>query len=276
MAIISISRAYCSNGKLIAEKVAERLGYECISSEIILEASDILNVTDVKLAKAIHDGPSFLERITHGKEKYVAYVRAALLDHIKRDNVVYHGLAGHFFLQDISHAVKIRIVTDFDSRISEQMARENIAEAQARKRLHNDDAERRKWSRYIYGIDTSEPELYDFVLNLNQMSVDDCINMICHSSSFSSFEKTPESEKKLNDMAMAATAEAMLIDKYYDASVIADDGHLNVVFSKRVSNKNMVVADIERLLSTMKGVENINVIVEEEVTSSSLMYMANR
>jgi len=276
MAIISISRAYCSKGKLIAEKVAERLRYECISSEIILEASDTFNVTEVRLSEAMYKGPSFLEKITKSKETYIACIRAALLNYMKKDNIVYHGVAGHFFLQGISHAIKIRIISDLDSRISEQMAREKTTESQARKTLANYDNERRKWSRSIYNIDTTDPTLYDLILNINHISIDDCINMICHTASFPSFQTTTGSKKTLDDMTMAATAKALIINKYYDALVSAENGNLNIVFPKRVSNKNMIVSDIEKLLKDMADIKNLNIKIEEEITPGSLMYMANR
>jgi len=39
MPIITISRGSYSKGKAFAEKAAQSLGYECISRDIILEAS---------------------------------------------------------------------------------------------------------------------------------------------------------------------------------------------------------------------------------------------
>lgn len=276
MAIISISRAYCSKGKLIAEKVAEQLGYECISSEIILKASDTFNVTEIKLADAMYKGPTFLERITKSKEIYIAYIRAALLNYMKKDNIVYHGVAGHFFLQGISHAIKIRIISDFGSRVSEQMAREKTTEAQARKTLADYDNERRKWSKSIYNIDTTDPTLYDLILNINHISVDDCISMISQTLSFPSFQTNTESKRKLDDMSMAATAKALIINKYYDALVSADNGNLNIVFPKRISNKSIIISDIEKLLKDMADIKHLYIKIEEEITPGSLMYMANR
>ena len=81
MSIVTISRGSFSHGKEVAEELAKRLGYKCISREIILEASKHFNIPEAKLARAIHDAPSILERITYGKERYVAYVREALLHH---------------------------------------------------------------------------------------------------------------------------------------------------------------------------------------------------
>ena len=44
MAIITISRGSYSKGKEVAERVAQTLGYDCISREILLEASEHFNV----------------------------------------------------------------------------------------------------------------------------------------------------------------------------------------------------------------------------------------
>jgi len=92
MAIITVSRGSYSKGKEVAEKVAERLGYECVSREILLEASEHFNIPEIKLVRALHDAPSVFERFTYGKEKYLAFLEAALLNHLRRDNIVYHGL----------------------------------------------------------------------------------------------------------------------------------------------------------------------------------------
>ena len=121
MSIITISRGSYSRGKEVAEKVAAKLGYECISRDILLEASEQFNIPEIKLVRAIHDAPSILERFTYGKERYVAYLKAALMKHVQKDNVVYHGLAGHYLLQDVPHVLKVRIVADLEDRIAEEM-----------------------------------------------------------------------------------------------------------------------------------------------------------
>ena len=126
MSIITISRGSYSRGKEVAEKLAQALGYECISREILLEASEKFNIPEIKLVRAIHDAPSILERITYGKERYVAYLRAALLKHVQKDHVVYHGLAGHFFLQGIPHVLKVRIIADLEDRVQEEAARKHL------------------------------------------------------------------------------------------------------------------------------------------------------
>lgn len=274
MAIISISRPYCSRGRQIAEKVAERLGYDCISREVLIEASGQFNIPEVQLAKAISEGPSFFERLTHGREKYIACVKAALLNHVKKNNVVYHGLAGHFFLQGISHALKVRTIADFESRVKEEMVRENVTENVAMKLLQADDESCRKWALHIYGIDQNDPDLYDMILNLRQISIDDCVDIIQRAAMSESFATTDESKKRLYNMALAANIKAVISEKYADAIVSADEGRVDVLIPKTVSNKNLVISEISSRLVEIEEVKEINVMVNEEITARSLMYMS--
>jgi hypothetical protein len=64
MSIVTISRGTYTRGKEIAEKLAAKLGYECLSREILLEASEQFNIPEIKLVRAIHNAPSILERFT--------------------------------------------------------------------------------------------------------------------------------------------------------------------------------------------------------------------
>ncbi|MEW6747822.1 MAG: cytidylate kinase-like family protein [Planctomycetota bacterium] len=199
MALITISRGSCSGGKEIAEKVAERLGYTCVAREILLEASAEFNVPEVKLVRAIHDAPTILTRLGSTKERYVQYIRTAFIKYMLRDNVVYHGLAGHFFLQGISHALKVRIVSDLMDRVQLEMERQKISREEPLALLRKDDEERRKWSRFLYGIDTEESHLYDLVINTKGLSTDTIVSLICHTVQRDQFRTTPESRKMLEE-----------------------------------------------------------------------------
>ncbi len=201
MAIITISRGSYSRGKEVAEKLAKALGYECISRDILLEASEEFNIPEIKLVRALHDAPSVLERFHHGKERYVNYLMSALLEHVKKDNIVYHGLAGHYFLRDIPHVLKVRISADIDDRVREEMRRENISAEKARYVLIKDDEERRKWGIQLYGMDTWDSRLYDIVLNIRTLTVDDAVEILCNTVRKPAYRTTPESKKRLNDLS---------------------------------------------------------------------------
>jgi cytidylate kinase len=207
MAIVTISRGSYYRGKEVAEKLAQKLGYQCISREILLEASEEYNIPEIKLIRAIEDAPSILERFTRQKEKYIAFIRAALLKHVQKDNVVYHGLFGHFFLQDIPHVLKVRIVGNLEARVADEVKREGISGDKAREIILRDDDERRKWALYLYGADFWDATLYDLVIHLKTITVDDAVSLICHVLELPGFQTTPQSQEAIDSLVEAARME---------------------------------------------------------------------
>lgn len=228
MSVITISRGCHSRGREIAQEVAGRLGYACVSREILLDASEIFNASELKLENAIHDAPSLLDRFTNGKERYVAYVRAALLKFLKEDNVVYHGLAGHFFVRDIAHCLKVRVLADMKDRVALEMGRGGVSEKAAVQRLQQDDEERRKWGKWLYGIDTSDPGLYDLVLHLGRLGTGDAAEIVCRAARLHCFGTTAESKKAMEDLAVAAGVQAALVEDYPGIDVIAASGKITI------------------------------------------------
>ncbi len=259
MAIITISRGSYSKGKEIAEKVARRLGYECIARETLLEASEQFNIPEIKLVRAIHDAPSILDRFSYGGAKYVSYIQAALLRHVQKDNVVYHGLAGHFLLEGISHVLKIRIISDLEDRVRLEMEREKISRKEALSIIKKDDEQRRKWGRHLYGIDTANPGLYDVLLHIKRLAVNDAVDIICHSIGLKRFQTTPESQKALDDRLLACEVRVALIDLKSDIEVSASDGIVLVKTRAHISQQELLVHEMRRIGEAVQGVKEIRV-----------------
>lgn len=259
MSVITISRGSYSRGKEVAERVAKELGYECISREIILEASEQFNTPETKLVRAIHDAPSGLKRFTHGKEKFVAYLHAALLKHVQKDNIVYHGLAGQFFLQDIPHVFKVRVISDLEDRIQKEMKRENITAEKARYILKKDDDERRKWGLYLYNKDPWDSSLYDLVTHIKTKTVDDAVSLILHALSFECFKTTPESQRIVDNLALAAQGKAALVDKYPLAKISAKDGKVLIKIEEHVIHEKKVTDEIRDIAGKIDGIKGVNI-----------------
>jgi len=259
MSIITISRGSFSHGREVAEKLAEKLGYECISREVILEASEQFNIPQLQLLRAVRDAPSILDRYRFGKERYVAYVRAALLRHVQRGNVVYHGFAGHFFLQQIPFALNVRVLAGREDRIQEVIRREKVSADEARRTLERIDEERCKWSQHLYGIDTRDPSLYDMVLNLQSLSVDDAVKLIVRNVELPAFQSTPETEKILDNHVLAAQVEAALIAEFPQAKVSAKDGNVFVAVHGSMSQQRGLTDKARDLASFVEGTKQVNV-----------------
>jgi cytidylate kinase len=259
MAVITISRGSYSYGKAIAEQVAQRLGYECIAREVLIEASGEFNIEEVKLIRAIHDAPSVLERFGQRKERYIAYIQAALLKHLQKGNVVYHGLAGHFFVKGVSHVLKVRIIADLEERVRLEMKRNNIPQEEALRILKSDDEQRRSWSRHLYGIDTWDPSLYDLVLHMGKIRVNDAVEIICDTVDLEHFQTTSESQKAMDDLVLAAEVKSRLVDFFPNATVTAREGVTFVRVPTSGMNEIEVVKEIKDIAGKVEGVTEVKV-----------------
>jgi len=234
MAVITISRGSFSHGQEIAEKVAEMLGYECVSREILVEAAQLFNVSEKKLIRSIDDAPNILERVVHGKERYLEYIRAALLEYARKGNVVYHGHAGHLLLTEIPQVLKIRIIADKDDRIKLLQKRENVTKEAAAEVIENEDKNRTHWTRYLYKMDIHDAKLYDIVINIGNLTIEDACDIICVAARSNSYRTTDESKQVVEDLAISSRLRAALLP-LCDAEVFVKNGdvHVKVAAQKR-------------------------------------------
>jgi cytidylate kinase len=255
MSIITISRGSYTRGKEVAEKLAQTLGYQCLSRDILLEASERYNIPEIKLVRAIHDAPSILERFTFSKGPYVAYIRAALLRQVQKDNMVYHGLAGHFLLKKIPYVLKVRIIADLEDRVQEEMKREKISAGEARRILRKDDEERRRWSKHVYGIDTWDPSLYDLVIKIKCITVDGAVDIIKSALKDPCFQTTPEGQKLVDEMSLAARIEAALIEDIPSVQVKAKDVEVFIYLKRDLCEDKELMSRVKRLARTVAGVD---------------------
>jgi cytidylate kinase len=261
LGIITISRGSYSRGMKIAEKLSEKLGYECVSREILLKASEDFNIPEVVLTQAIQNAPSFLDHLKHGKKKYIAFIRKTFLEYLQRDNIVYHGMAGHFFTTGLSNVFKVRITADLDYRIKVVMKRENVSQEEAKKLLEDLDEARRKWSLYLYGIDTKTPYLYDVVLHVDCLQVEGAVDLLYNISKRSCFQTTEESKSRLKDMLIAANVYSVLVNKFPDANVKCKDGVVFVSVESSLSAERKLSKNLTKLIIDLEGVKEVKTYV---------------
>ncbi|MBI3329886.1 MAG: cytidylate kinase-like family protein, partial [Nitrospinae bacterium] len=126
MPIITISRGSLSGGRSLAERVAQRLGYRCISSDALIEAATKYGVPEPKLSQVFEKMPGFWERLTKSRRLYLLFLQAAMCELAQQGNLVYHGQAGQQLLKGISYVIKVRLIAPQEYRIKAAMEREGL------------------------------------------------------------------------------------------------------------------------------------------------------
>ncbi len=258
MGIIAITRGYYSSGNEIAERVAQQLEYSCISREIILEASKEFNIPELSLIHAFEDPPSILDRLTGGKKKYIAHTRTTLLKHLLKDNVVYHGFGGHFFVEGVSHLLKVLITAKLEYRIPIVMKRDNVSRKEASRSLQKIDDQRRKWGQKLYGIEPWDPSLYDLVLRIDKVTVGDAVDTICHIARLKQFQTSPESKREMEDLALTIKIRNFLMDVKPKVDVYIKRKLVYLVTEAQLSEESEMVnkmGEIMKMLPDLKGIK---------------------
>lgn len=233
MSIIAISRGTFSGGEALAKRVAERLGYQCLSREMNLAAAArAYGVPTEDLAAAMEKRPSFWHRMVGERIAHLAFVRATLCERAQADNLVYHGLVGHLLLPGISHVIRVRVIANMDTRIKAAMQQQELEHAEAHAYIDKVDRERRQWVRFLFDVDWDDSRLYDLVLNLSRMSLGAASETVARLTECDDFKPTAESLKAMRDLTLGSRVwAAMAMDprtRDIQLGVVADDGVVTV------------------------------------------------
>ena len=258
MAIITISRGTYSGGRTLAECLAERLGYRCVSREVVLDAAKAFGIPAQKLTEAMEKPPSFWQQLTGERADYLYYVRAALCERALEGNLVYHGHAGHLLLSGVSHVIKVRVIADMEYRIKAAMRDQKLDRHGAIAYIKKVDRERVRWTRFLYGVEWTDPTLYDLVLNLAQISIRTACDILSFMAELPEFKPTPESLRAMDDLILSGRVRAALSQdprtKASDLTVIVKD---RVAMISGTTGSAAVVDAIPIVAGQVEGIKDV-------------------
>jgi cytidylate kinase len=259
MAIISISRGTFSGGKTLAESVAKRLGSPCLGrEEVLLEAGKEYGISEKELTQAVDQPPPFWQQVPGRRLAYLMCLTATLLKHAQTASLVYHGHAGHLLLSGISHVLRVRVIADMEYRIKAAMERMNLKRDEAIVYIDRVDKERVKWTRFLYGIEWTDPSHYDAVLNLERMSIEGASLAIASMAQLDDFKVTPQSQKAFDDLKVTSGVWAAVVKDERTRSawvqVVANNGGVTITGK---ANAAKVVDAIPVVAGQVPGVKEV-------------------
>ena len=260
MSVVSIFSASHCHGSEVAHRVMGKLGYDILSCEQLLsEASKRFGVSEDKLKQAMHGPVSVFNKVTHEKERNLAYIRAALADLIQRDNLVYHGFAGHLLPADLPHVLRVCLVAKLDYRIALAAEAGRRSAKEAKKLVSKEDEERKNWTLYLSGLSPWAKELYDVLLPMDSTTVDAAVEMIAEHTGKPPVKTTTASQKSMKDFLLTANVQLALAQKGREADldISSDDGNVTVTINRYVIRLQRFQDELSNLVRSVPGVENI-------------------
>ena len=265
MPIIIISSDSYTTGRDIGERTAQAIGYDYVDRDILPPVCEKYGVQEEKLLKALEETPSFLGLSSKLRNKYLAYIQEATLGQLLDDNVVCHGLAAHLYVLGVSHALKVRVLTD-----PEVLGRDLASEAtsspdRAKKMLKRHEEQCRSWSLDAFNLDETDPSNYDMVISLAQIDPDEAVKTIVDTAGYRKFQPMTYSIKCLQDKELASRVRVPLMERFPDVKVTAD-GSTVVVETKAVKReKRKRTEAIKELAGSIEGVGYVEVHVATDI-----------
>lgn len=179
MPVITISRTLGSGGSEVGRLLARRLKYRYFDREELEGAArrrkylradvDVLDEKSVPLFESL-----FLDK----PKEYLAFLHDAICDAAEEDNLVLVGRGGQAILRDLATAFHVRLDAPLDVRVSRVMERLNLDEAQARRRIKEEDNERARFVEQAFGVDWADPMHYHLVVNTGLMDLETAAKVI--------------------------------------------------------------------------------------------------
>ena len=258
MQIICISRGTFAGGKQLAEKLAVKLGYDCLSREELTDTATRAGIPVGKVEMAIVRSRPLNEQLSIEKDRFRAFVTATLCERAEKQSLVYHGRTGHLVLPGVSHVMRIRAIQDPEQRIASVMQRMGLAREKAQKYIEDVDDDRRRWVRTVYNVDWHDPGNYDMVVNLSHVGVDNAAAGLISMSQLPEFQIPPASLRVIEDLQLASRCRlAIGADQRTSemrVQVGSEHGRVTVTYLPRQERPAQYIPEI---LKKIDGVEEI-------------------
>lgn len=264
MSIIAISRGTFGGGKTLAECLSNNLGYRCIDRDVIVKKAAEHGVSERELLAALERPPTLRGMLDHKKYIYLALIQAALTEEVREGRAIYHGLLGHLLLKGGLGVLRLRVVAPMDFRIRMTQERLQLSRSDAIAYIEKMDQDRHKWTQYLYGVDWEDPSLYDLVVNLEHITIDEACRLVAGVTKEACFEFSPERRAAMNDLALASRVRAELALNPFTA-------HLEVELEARgglVSIKGAPVDESENVRRVAMAVAGVTGLALHETAAA--------
>ncbi len=259
MSVITFFGGFWCRAEEVAEKTAKQLGYKFINNEMLIkETVSRFPADKAKLERAMYGTPSFLNNITHDKEKSIVYLKAALSEMIKNDSIVFFGFAGLLLPKEITHILKVYIIANMDYRSEIAVKAEDISLQEANRLIRKNDNDVVRWTQYLFGKAPWEKSLYDIILPMHSTSISDSVKIICENAEKDTVQTTGESRNALDDFILANKINIKMIEEGHNVSITCSSGDIRILLNKfvlRFENSKREIEDIVNSFLTPKSID---------------------
>ncbi|TAM48281.1 MAG: cytidylate kinase-like family protein [Acidobacteria bacterium] len=250
MPIIFICSVPFGGGERLARSLADKLGYAYLSREDVVARANDCGIPVGKLEVAMVKKPAWRERLGRLKERYLAVATSTICEKAAAGNLVYYGRSGHFLLPGVTHVLRVRVIPEPSQRLDTVVQRTKLSRERAVGFLDEIDADIRAWVQFVHGAQMDDLHRYDFVVNLENISIENAAVALCGIADLPDFRPTPASRRAMDERLLQARARIKLaLDERTadgDLTVRSNDGVVTITYMPSQASLAPVIPEILR------------------------------
>lgn len=212
MTVVAITREMGTLGKDVATGLGEALGLPVIYHEIIDHLADRMRVRRSHVVRLLDGKAGLLERLSSDRVSLFLHSAEEVIDFARRGRgAIIRGWGATHLLQSVPHVICTRICAPMPLRIERMMERlKSDDRAQIESEIRTNDEAHAAVTRRHFGVNWTDAEHYDVVLNTSRLSVQDCVDTVLGMVRMPQFTRTEDSHRRIEDLALAARVRAAL------------------------------------------------------------------
>ncbi|MBT3312083.1 MAG: response regulator [Desulfobacterales bacterium] len=247
MSIVSITSGIFTNGKHVVEKLASETGGRIVRDSDLIE---ILcrrhNIKTDKAERLLWGKPLVFNQFTHEKERTFAYMKSIIAEFLKEDNIIFHGLMGHLIPPEVSHVLKILVITELN-------------EKEAEKKTRPWDEEAISLTGYLFKKGPWDSSLFDILIPSYKVDMESAVRLIMENLLKDAVKETAASREAVEDFTLAARVETILLENGHDVIVSADDGFVKLKIDKNFLMLSRLQDELKSIILKIPGVKDVEV-----------------
>ncbi len=259
MPVITVfSGTYC-NDEQVLQALLQHTQHKLVSDvDLIAEASRLSSLPEHKIERAFSSRTSSFNKITHEREKSIAYLRLAMARMQSMDDLIFSGFVGQLIPRDLHHVLRVCLIADMKNRVSAAMASMQVSEADAAKLIHRQDEDRAAWVQMACGVtDPWDASLYDMVLPTDKVTAEAIVGTVAEVIGTSVVRRTTNSQKAIDDFLLAAEVEVALIQEGHQVGVQAKDAAVTLTINKHVLMLGRLENELKSIAGKIAGVGSV-------------------
>ncbi len=212
MALVAITREMGSLGKDVAAGLAEELGVPLVYHEVTDHLADRMRVRKSHVIRLLEGKANLFERLTADKTSLSIFTADEIVNMAMHNGgAVIRGWGATHLLREVPHAVCVRVCAPFELRKRRMMERTaSNDEVRIGDEIRDNDEAHTAIMKRNFGVQWTDPEHYDLVLNTQRVGVKDCVDEVKRLVKSPEFAETEQSRQRLMDLALAWQVRAAL------------------------------------------------------------------